>query len=437
MNNKLSTKRVECPECGTNALAPVIDHTKANGIDDSKGYCYVCQQRIGVSGPRHMTRAQRLEQLQLHYKLSTDDNVRLRNGLSTLLVSLYGQVADDHLRAWDVGTDGIGNCVFWYRNVDNVLQSAKIVPYDETTGKRKKGLYSPIFWKDKDKTRHVDNLFGIVTGTNADESLRIVSYASDKGYRVPLYGSQFIGATSPDVPVLLVEAEKTAVIASMFLQPFVVVATGGAGALTKERAQILAGRDVYVILDADDAGRNSTDKTVETLRDVGARPVVRVDGRLLVDYLLPDADKGFDIADYYLANAATIRPEITAEIPQSVLEPSILPDLEQLDLSTLPTVDLDNDTLPTVDLDVSTLQLPTVESINYNNVDAVRSSLLRAFGDVNTLPLDELHERLEQRRIAGGRSVVSAATITKPQLLRLEYETRSGQYVAVLERAAL
>lgn len=427
MNSKLSTKRVECPECGTNALSPVIDQTKPDGIDDSKGYCYVCHKRIGVSGPRHMTKAQRLEQLEQHFKLSTSESIRLRNGLSTLLVSLYGQTAADHLRAWDAGTDDIGNCVYWYRDIDSTLQTAKIVPYDETTGKRKKGIYSPIHWKDNDKTRHVDNLFGIVTGKHPDGALRITSYASDKGYRVPLYGSQFIGSTSPDVPVLLVEAEKTAIVASMFLQPFVVVATGGAGALTKERAQVLAGRDVYVVLDADDVGRDSTSKTVETLHSIGARPVVRVDGRLLVDYLLPDAPKGYDIADYYLSNAATIRPDTTAEIPQSV----------ELDLSALPDVDLELSALPDVELDLSTLQVSSVESIDYSNIDALRSSLLRAFGDVRTLPLDELNRRLEQGTIAGGRQVVSAANSTKPPLLNLRYVAKTGQYYADLEGRTL
>jgi hypothetical protein len=163
------------------------------------------------------------------------------------------------------------------------------------------------------------------------------------------------------------------------------------------------------------------------LQSVGARPVVRVDGRLLVDYLLPDAPKGYDIADYYLSNAATIRPDTTAEIPQSV----------ELDLSALPDVDLELSALPDVELDLSTLQVSPVESIDYSNIDALRSSLLRAFGDVRTLPLDELNRRLEQGTIAGGRQVVSAANSTKPPLLNLRYVAKTGQYYADLEGRTL
>jgi hypothetical protein len=364
------------------------------------------------TGPRRKTRAERAEALARLYTLSTAAKVQTLNGLASFLLAKYGDVVVEHLRAWDVGTDGIGCCVYWYRDVDGELQTAKIVPYERETGKRRKGPDSPICWTDsKGKTHNVDVLYGIVEGRRkTDSSLSIVSFSSEKhGYQRPLYGAHLVGSTTPDVPVLLVEAEKTAVVASMFGLPFVVVATGGANGLTKSSAAILAGRDVYVLLDADDTGRKAVESVEDVLYSVGARPIVDVDGVRLVDYLMPEAPKGYDLADYYLSQDDLLPCVATAETLQLVLDVQTQHDLHA---------------------DASTRELDP-----FQNVDGCRSSLLRAFGNDSSLMLDELHRRLDSKSIAGGRSVLTAGTMHK--MVRYVYVYGQRAYrIDLLERAA-
>jgi hypothetical protein len=425
-----ASERIRCPECEAKAMRPVVDHTQPNGIRETTGYCYACQKMIGT-GPRRKTRAERAEALARLYTLSTAAKVQTLNGLASFLLAKYGDVVVEHLRAWDVGTDGIGCCVYWYRDVDGELQTAKIVPYERETGKRRKGPDSPICWTDsKGKTHNVDVLYGIVEGRRkTDSSLSIVSFSSEKhGYQRPLYGAHLVGSTTPDVPVLLVEAEKTAVVASMFGLPFVVVATGGANGLTKSSAAILAGRDVYVLLDADDTGRKAVESVEDVLYSVGARPIVDVDGVRLVDYLMPEAPKGYDLADYYLSQDDLLPCVATAETPQLVLDVQTQHDLRPT--AETPQSVLDVQTQHDLHADASTRELDP-----FQNVDGCRSSLLRAFGNDSSLMLDELHRRLDSKSIAGGRSVLTAGTMHK--MVRYVYVYGQRAYrIDLLERAA-
>lgn len=424
--------RVRCPECETKALRPVIDYSKPDGVDASQGFCYGCKKRIGGTQPR-MTREQRADELARLYRLSTDKNVHARNGLAVYLQSVYGDGVVDHLRSWDVATDGIGNCVFWYRDVEGELQNAKIIGYDSATGKRRKGQDSPICWQKDGKDTHVDVLYGLVDGRRRDGWPNIVSFSSDRGYSRPLYGAQFVGRTSVDVPVLLVEAEKTAVVVSMFGLPFVVVATGGANGLTRKTASILAGRDVYVALDADDTGRRAGEDVADVLYGVGARPVVDVDGVPLVDYLMPDADKGFDLADYYLSQRDLL-PIITKT---TTSPPAVIVETADVQPAAMPARrELPTEQVVTAETPQSTGHVDTVrKAAVYENVDGVRSALLRVFGKDSSLLLDELYDRLRTRRIPGGDDVVGAAQFHK--LIRLSWNMKSNTYSAVLTEQAI
>jgi len=64
-----------------------------------------------------------------------------------------------------------------------------------------------------------------------------------------LFGEHLL-AKYPDRPVSLVEAEKTAVIASLFCPDQVWVATGGCGQLGEEKLATLKGREVTVYPDS-------------------------------------------------------------------------------------------------------------------------------------------------------------------------------------------
>jgi hypothetical protein len=421
----------------------MVDMAKPEGIDTSRGYCYVCSKWIGT-GPRHKSKAERLEILNKWHAISTKDSLRMKNGLASYLLERYAESAERHLRKWDVGTDSAGNCVYWYRDQDGVLQTAKAMSYDSATGKRRKGADSHIRWSGPDgKTTHVDAFFGLATSVHSDGSLRLESFSSERGYSRPLYGSQFLTSAGLDAPVLLVEAEKTAIVASMFLEPFVILATGGAAGLTTRSASVLAGRDVYVLLDADDAGRNALEKAVEILYAVGARPVVKIDGLPLADYLMADAPKGYDLADYYFSQYE-MRPGTTAGILQSetiddaeapkfhrsatagILQSETIDDADEIDQA------LSDGTYGMETLRAITESLPALPNM-YENLEGVRSSLLRVFGSDQALTYDEVYRRIYRGKVAGGAQLVNAAKSSHFPKPLLRSELRSNVWYLVLQ----
>ena len=105
----------------------------------------------------------------------------------------------------------------------------------------------------------------------------------------PLYGLDHL-ADRPADPVLVVEGEKTANAARGWLPDYVVVTwPGGAAAIGKVDWGLLAGRDVTIWPDADDAGHKAAARIGEALQGIAAR--------VRIVELPPDLPKGWDLAD--------------------------------------------------------------------------------------------------------------------------------------------
>lgn len=126
---------------------------------------------------------------------------------------------------------------------------------------------------------------------------------------VPLYGLPSLAAF-PDAPVILTEGEKAAdAAAQLFPGHPVLTWAGGAQAVGKADLAPLAGREVWIWPDNDEAGDQAARRLVLRLHEIGAGPVKRVNLDLLgqrpmIDaqgqpYLTPGAplEKGDDAAD--------------------------------------------------------------------------------------------------------------------------------------------
>ena len=397
---QLQSIRTQCPSCqSSDGFAPY-----AGSKDD--GYCFSCGKvTSSASGSLLLSKLERSERLAKWYRYSTSESIAFRNGLSTHLLDKLGDAMRAHLQSWEVGTDAIGSCVFWHRDEEGELASAKTVAYDAVTAKRLKGKSSPIEWKVDGQPVHVDSIYGLVKGRREDGSLLIESFAQKKGYELPLYGAHLLAEKGLDVPVLLVESEKTAVIASYFLPEFAVVACGGAKSLTAKKASALMGRVVYVLTDADEAGREGAQKACNILYEVGAKPRVEVDGVPLIDFLLEDAPKGYDLADYYLAEAATLLASVDATEPARAADEQV---------ATIQIGELE---------DAATIQIGELEKVAQavatepvypaltGSREAIKTAILRAFGKEDKLSLDTLHTRIEEGRVAGGKALVGLANM--------------------------
>lgn len=249
----------------------------------------------------------RAAMLQELYEASLEKTLRNHSAFSVFLSELETNSAYDehilrqHLQDWGVGTDVMGNCVFWYRDETQALCTAKTIPFDPISGQQLVGNSSPMYTVDSAGERHyLDHLTGVIACPIKEGEITEDSFISMEGFRSCLFGAHRIGLTHSDTPVLLFENERAAVIASIFL-PVDVVALGKQDSLTFDNVSILAGRDVFILLGTDEYGDRQTEDAYTLLRLVGARPVVSVDGQSLRDYLMPDIPVHFDIADYYVS----------------------------------------------------------------------------------------------------------------------------------------
>jgi hypothetical protein len=95
-------------------------------------------------------------------------------------------------------------------------------------------------------------------------------------------------------PVILVESEKTVVLASHWYPKFIWLGTSGANGLTASKARVLKGRDVTVWYDCDDAGKEHTPKAAHRLLEAGANEVKTIDPLKV----WPGKSNGYDVADF-------------------------------------------------------------------------------------------------------------------------------------------
>ena len=123
------------------------------------------------------------------------------------------------------------------------------------------------------------------------KKIRIIgetTFNQANGYYPCLFNAS---ALNDDKPIVLVESEKSAVIASYFAPEYTWIATGGASALSADKAHALRERDVIILFDADAAGREGAEKAEEVLQKQKSR-YYNLD-------LFPNRIDGYDPADFF------------------------------------------------------------------------------------------------------------------------------------------
>ncbi len=160
-----------------------------------------------------------------------NQSISPRNHLYQFLTGIFNE-ADVQRAAqlYMMGSTRSGGTIFPQIDHNGRCHTGKVITYDPCSGHR-------------DKTRPPQWLHTIL--------MRKENRCSDE-YRLRqcLFGQHLL-AREPGKTVCLVEAEKTAVIASIAMPQYVWVAVGGKGGFTQERLLPLAGRQVIVFPDAD------------------------------------------------------------------------------------------------------------------------------------------------------------------------------------------
>lgn len=152
------------------------------------------------------------------------------NPLYRYLTTVAGREKTDRLFSlYKVGTSKMwsGATVFWQIDAKGNVRAGKIMGYDATTGRRIKQPFNHVSW------------------------VHSVRKMPDFHMKQCLFGEHLLAdASSSARAVGIVESEKTALIAALFIPDLVWLATGGMhGCFNSEAMQVLGGRDVVLFPD--------------------------------------------------------------------------------------------------------------------------------------------------------------------------------------------
>lgn len=188
------------------------------------------------------------------------------------LIKLFGaEVASQLVSRYFIATSKHWNgaTVFWQIDTQGKVRTGKIMLYSPTTGKRVKEPFNHISWVHK--------------------ALRQPEFE----LRQCLFGSHLL--IDKTKPIAIVESEKTAVIASVYLPQFIWLAAGSLTNLNTEKCNILKGRTVALFPDL-----NGFDKWNSKAKELSHLAIFTVSDLLERKATEPERQQGFDLADYLI-----------------------------------------------------------------------------------------------------------------------------------------
>lgn len=196
-----------------------------------------------------------------------------KNHFIQYLIKLFGiEITTKIVNSYFIATSKYWNgaTVFWQIDLNGEIRTGKIMLYSPTTGKRVKEPFNHISWIHK--------------------ALKEPEYELKQCFFGEHLINQFLLK-----PVAIVESEKTAIIASVYLTQFIWIAVGSLSNLNPEKCSVLKGRKVVLFPDLN--GYNKWSKiakeishmvncTISNLLETNATDFERHNGLDLADYLI-------------------------------------------------------------------------------------------------------------------------------------------------------
>jgi hypothetical protein len=202
---------------------------------------------------------------------SVSDNSQ--NDFAIFLTRRFGkEKADELLKMYNVGTLN-GSTVFWQVDVNGNVRSGKMMFYNDDTGKRRK------------RETNIGNITWVHKVLDIPDFNLVQCFFGE--HLLPLY---------PDKKVIIVESEKTAIIASLYVPEYLWLANSGNNGLSAKKFEVLKNRDV--ILHPDHGQYEKWLEKSKTLKHVGSLHVTDVIVRISEEDCT--FEDGFDIADVLL-----------------------------------------------------------------------------------------------------------------------------------------
>jgi len=199
------------------------------------------------------------------------------NNFVKFLYSLFDETIVNSLtKLYLIGTSKYweGAVVFWQVDINENIKAGKIMLYNPESGRRVKKPVPYISW--------------------VHSALKIKDYNLQQCF----FGEHLLNL-KPDLPVAIVESEKTAIIASIYFPQFIWIATGGKNGCkwtTFDVWKVLKSRKV--ILWPDVNAFNDWEKKAQFLKQQGLN--ISISTLLETESTKEERASGFDIADYLM-----------------------------------------------------------------------------------------------------------------------------------------
>ncbi len=205
------------------------------------------------------------------------------NHFVKFLVDLFGEeITIQLISKYFIGTSKYwnGGTTFWQIDIQGKIRTGKIMLYNATTGKRIKEPFNHINWVHK------------------------VIKQPEFELKQCLFGEHLL--LDKTKPVAIVESEKTAVIANVYLPQFIWLAVGSLTNLNAEKCEVLKGRMVVLFPDL-----NGFEKWGKKAKELSHIAIFTVSDLLERKAIESERKQGFDLADYLIQYdyKAFIRPE--------------------------------------------------------------------------------------------------------------------------------
>ena len=167
--------------------------------------------------------------------------------------------------------------IFWQIDINGKVRTGKIMQYNPQTGRRVKHKSGAINW--------VHHKLKICNPSFSDFNLS------------QCYFGEHLLRLYPDKPIAIVEAEKTAVIASMIYQDYIWLAAGNLNGINVQKSKVLQGKNIILYPDAG-CFEKWNKKKDEILKEIYCQIDI---SNLVETHATPQQFKeGCDIADYIL-----------------------------------------------------------------------------------------------------------------------------------------
>ena len=223
------------------------------------------------------------------------------NHFVKFLIDLFGvEVTNELISSYFIATSKHWNgaTVFWQIDTKGKVRTGKIMLYNPITGKRVKEPFNHIHWVHKALKQPEFEL------------------------KQCLFGEHLL--IDKIKPVALVESEKTAIIASVYLPQFIWLAVGSLTSLNAEKCIILKGRTVTLFPDL-----QGFDKWNNKAKELSHLAKFTVSDLLERKATEEEKKQGFDLADFLikfdLKAFALPEPEATETPPNVQLLVELIP----------------------------------------------------------------------------------------------------------------